>query len=273
MGIDYDFRKGLREVAALGRIAAAHLRQGLPLGEEPRQGARVLQIAKRLAEMGFSLVATVGHRQAPAAAGHDGGGRAQGQRELPAQHRRPHEARRDRASCSIPPRTDGARRDSYLIRRSAVTQNISYYTTVDGAQAAIGGIEALLKGEISVKPLQEYYHPLPPGERGRLRPPMHPPHPRQGPPDRRARRRDPGRRRADGRPHRGARHSLQDRLAALHRRRARARSRPSRSGAPRSSSISSFHDIPQHGGGAPAREATRMGVLMFNVHALRRGAP
>jgi carbamoyl-phosphate synthase large subunit len=38
-----------------------------------------------------------------------------------------------------------------------VTQNIPYYTTVDGAQAAIGGIEALLKGEISVKPLQEYH--------------------------------------------------------------------------------------------------------------------
>jgi carbamoyl-phosphate synthase large subunit len=42
-----------------------------------------------------------------------------------------------------------------------VTQNIPYYTTVDGAQAAIGGIEALLKGEISVKPLQEYYNPPP----------------------------------------------------------------------------------------------------------------
>ena len=27
---------------------------------------------------------------------------------------------------------------------------------------AIGGIEALLKGEISVKPLQEYYDPFPP---------------------------------------------------------------------------------------------------------------
>ena len=48
-----------------------------------------------------------------------------------------------------------------------MTQNIPYYTTVDGAQAAIGGIEALLKGEISVKPLQEYYHPAPPPSRER----------------------------------------------------------------------------------------------------------
>ncbi len=60
------------------------------------------------------------------------------------------------------PQDGRARRDSYLIRRTAVTQNIPYYTTVDGAQAAIGGIEALLKGEISVKPLQEYYNPPPP---------------------------------------------------------------------------------------------------------------
>jgi hypothetical protein len=28
---------------------------------------------------------------------------------------------------------------------------------VDGAQAAIGGIEALLKGEMSVQSLQDYY--------------------------------------------------------------------------------------------------------------------
>src|SRR5256885_8831701 len=40
-----------------------------------------------------------------------------------------------------------ARKDSYLIRRTAVMQNIAYYLTVDGAQTAIGAIEALLKGE------------------------------------------------------------------------------------------------------------------------------
>jgi carbamoyl-phosphate synthase large subunit len=38
-----------------------------------------------------------------------------------------------------------------------VIQNIPYYTTVDGAQAAIGGIEALLKGELRVESLQEYH--------------------------------------------------------------------------------------------------------------------
>jgi carbamoyl-phosphate synthase large subunit len=50
-----------------------------------------------------------------------------------------------------------ARKDSYLIRRAAVNLNVPYYLTVDGAQAAIGAIEALLKGEIQVRSLQEYH--------------------------------------------------------------------------------------------------------------------
>jgi carbamoyl-phosphate synthase large subunit len=50
-----------------------------------------------------------------------------------------------------------ARRDSYLIRRTAVNMNIPYYLTVDGAQAAVGAIEALLKGEHQVRTLQEYH--------------------------------------------------------------------------------------------------------------------
>ncbi|MBI1728823.1 MAG: hypothetical protein HYR50_16305, partial [Candidatus Rokubacteria bacterium] len=57
------------------------------------------------------------------------------------------------------PEDGRARKDSYLIRRTAVTQNIPYYTTVDGAQAAVGGIEALLKGEMTVQPLQDYHAP------------------------------------------------------------------------------------------------------------------
>ena len=43
------------------------------------------------------------------------------------------------------------------IRRAAVSLNIPYYLTMDGAQAAIGAIEALLKGEHQVLSLQEYH--------------------------------------------------------------------------------------------------------------------
>ncbi len=44
-----------------------------------------------------------------------------------------------------------------MIRRTAVTQNIPYYLTMDGAQTAIAAIEALLKGEQQVLSLQEYH--------------------------------------------------------------------------------------------------------------------
>jgi carbamoyl-phosphate synthase large subunit len=51
-------------------------------------------------------------------------------------------------------------KDSYMIRRTAVMHDIPYYLTVDGAQAAIGGIEALLKGDLEVMSLQEYHRGL-----------------------------------------------------------------------------------------------------------------
>jgi orotidine-5'-phosphate decarboxylase len=42
------------------------------------------------------------------------------------------------------PEAGRARADSYMIRRTAVTQHIPYYLTLDGVQAAVGAIEALL---------------------------------------------------------------------------------------------------------------------------------
>ena len=49
---------------------------------------------------------------------------------------------------------------SLIQRRAALAQNIPYYLTVDGIQAAIGAIEALLKGEQGVRSLQEYHADL-----------------------------------------------------------------------------------------------------------------
>ena len=147
--------QGLRQIPARRRLAPAHLGQGLPLRQEPRQARRApgRQAPRR---HGLHPRGDGGHRQAPRAPGHDGRDHPQGGRGIPAEHRRPHEAREIALVFNTP--EDGrARKDSYVIRRTAVTQNIPYYTTVDGAQAAIGGIEALLKGEISVQSLQEFH--------------------------------------------------------------------------------------------------------------------
>jgi carbamoyl-phosphate synthase large subunit len=155
MGIDHDFRKA---------YVKSQLSAGSPLptsgkvfvSVKNRDKRAVLQISKRLAEMGFSLVATVGtakllQRQ----------GMAVETVYKVNESYRPNIVdlmkRGEIALVFNTPEDGRARKDSYLIRRTAVTQSIPYYTTVDGAQAAIGGIEALLKGEISVKPLQEYH--------------------------------------------------------------------------------------------------------------------
>ena len=50
----------------------------------------------------------------------------------------------------------GSRLDGYEIRTAAVTKGVACITTVQGLSAAVQGIEALIRGEISVVPLQEY---------------------------------------------------------------------------------------------------------------------
>ena len=147
--------QGLRQVPARRRLAPAHLREGVPVRQEPRQ-ARRLQVAKRLADMGFSLVATAGTAKLLARQG-----MTVETIHKVAEGYRPNIVdlmkRGEIALVFNTPEDGRARKDSYVIRRTAVTQNIPYYTTVDGAQAAIGGIEALLKGEISVQSLQEFH--------------------------------------------------------------------------------------------------------------------
>ena len=159
MGVDHDFRKA---------YVKSQLSAGSPLptsgkvflSVKNRDKRAVLQIAKRLAEMGFSLVATAGtgkllQRQ----------GMTVEMVYKVAESYRPNIVdlmkRGEIALVFNTPQDGRARKDSYLIRRTAVTQNIPYYTTVDGAQAAIGGIEALLKGEIAVRSLQEYHTRFP----------------------------------------------------------------------------------------------------------------
>src|SRR6201999_262073 len=48
--------------------------------------------------------------------------------------------------------------DSFSLRRTALTHNIPYYTTVAGARAAVQGIGALRRGSLEVAPLQSYLY-------------------------------------------------------------------------------------------------------------------
>ena len=53
-----------------------------------------------------------------------------------------------------------ARSDGYEIRSAAVTADIPCITTVPGAAAAVMGIEALIRGDMTVRPLQELHAAL-----------------------------------------------------------------------------------------------------------------
>jgi carbamoyl-phosphate synthase large subunit len=58
----------------------------------------------------------------------------------------------------------GPRIDGYEIRTAAVARDIPCITTVQGAAACVQGIEALVRGEVGVRPLQELHAALRSGE-------------------------------------------------------------------------------------------------------------
>jgi len=155
MGLDRDFRKAYLK----SQIAAS---SALPtsgkvfVSVKNRDKRALTSLARRLVEMGFGLVATVGTARVLERQG----------MTVELVHKvleghRPNVVdlmkRGDIALVFNTPEDGRARKDSAAIRRTAVSQNIPYYLTVDGAQAAIGAIEALLKGEQEVRSLQEYH--------------------------------------------------------------------------------------------------------------------
>jgi len=155
MGIDRDFRKAYLK----SQIAADSV---LPttgkvfVSVKNRDKRLVMTLAKRLLEMGFSLVATMGTARVL-----ERHGMSVELIHKVAEGHRPNVIdlmKQGEIALVLNTPEDGrARKDSYMIRRTAVTQHIPYYLTMDGAQTAIGAIEALLKGEHHVRSLQEYH--------------------------------------------------------------------------------------------------------------------
>jgi carbamoyl-phosphate synthase large subunit len=113
---------------------------------------------KRLADLGFEIVATAGtgevlRRHGVAC-------------ETVVKHYEVGQGARDAVSLIEAgevaliintPQGSDARQDGYEIRSAAVAADIPCITTVPGAAAAVMGIEALIRGEMSVTPLQELH--------------------------------------------------------------------------------------------------------------------
>jgi carbamoyl-phosphate synthase large subunit len=155
MGIDDDFRKAyLKSQLAAGAPIPASGKVFISVRNRDKR--LLMPLAKRLVEMGFSLVATAGTARVL-----ERHGMTVELIHKVVEGHRPNAIdlmkRGEIVLVFNTPEDGRARKDSYMIRRTAVTQHIPYYLTVDGAQAAIGAIEALLKGEQSVRSLQEYH--------------------------------------------------------------------------------------------------------------------
>ena len=155
MGIDRDFRKAyLKAQLAAGSALPTHGKVFVSV--KNRDKRFVMSLARRLVEMGFTLVATTGTARVL-----ERHGMTVDVIHKVAEGYRPNAVdlmKRGEIALVINTPEDGrARQDSAALRRAALAQNIPYYLTVDGIQAAIGAIESLLKGEESVRSLQEYH--------------------------------------------------------------------------------------------------------------------
>ncbi|QPC88371.1 carbamoyl-phosphate synthase large subunit [Mesorhizobium sp. NBSH29] len=154
MGLDYDYALAFAK-AQLG--AGVDLpRDGtvfVSVRDEDKKG--VLPAVKRLADLGFKVLATGGTQRFLAENG------INAEKINKVLEGRPHieDAIRNRQVQIVFNTTDGqkALSDSKSLRRATLMQKVPYYTTLSGAGAVAEAIAALKAGSLEVRPLQEYF--------------------------------------------------------------------------------------------------------------------
>jgi carbamoyl-phosphate synthase large subunit len=155
MGLDASFERAFAK-AQLG--AGVKLPGGgtafLSVKDSDKAAAVVL--ARRLTDMGFTVLATRG----TAARIREAGLECQVVNKV--LEGRPHcvDAIKSGDIQLVINTTGGGQSvaDSFDIRRSALTQGVPHYTTAAGARAAVHAIAALRAGTLDVAPLQAYFH-------------------------------------------------------------------------------------------------------------------
>jgi len=117
--------------------------------------SRIVETARRLSHLGFRLVATSGTQRflsGESIVCHKINKVLEG---------RPHivDAIKNGDVHLVINTTEGAQAqaDSRSLRRAALLHKVPYFTTLSGANAAALGIEALLSGQLEVRPLQSYF--------------------------------------------------------------------------------------------------------------------
>ncbi len=154
MGIDYDFGKAFAK-AQLGAGVNLPKSGKIFVSVKDSDKEHIIEPVKKLIEAGFSVVATSGTAEYL----NEQGIAADSINKV--KEGRPHcvDAIKSREICMVFNTTLGAQSvaDSYSIRRSTLMHGIAYYTTVAGILAVTDGILAMLRENLDVSPLQEYY--------------------------------------------------------------------------------------------------------------------
>ena len=154
MGIDSSFERAFaKSQLGAGIILPQAGTVFLSIRDADKKG--IAALARRLTDMGFSIVATRGTAGRIRDAG------------LPVSvvnkvlEGRPHcvDAIRSGEIQLVINTASGAQSiaDSFAIRRSALTHGVPHYTTMAGARAAVHAIAALKSGTLEVAPLQSYF--------------------------------------------------------------------------------------------------------------------
>lgn len=154
MGIDNDFGKafGKAQMAAGVKLP---LQGKVFISVKDSDKRHIIELSKKLHEMGFAIVATKGTSSFLNEYG------VPNQPILKVTEGRPNivDAMKSGEIHLVINTTFGAKavKDSYEIRRTALTQNIAYYTTIAGAKAAVSAIDALKRETLDVRTIQEYH--------------------------------------------------------------------------------------------------------------------
>ncbi len=154
IGLDRDFPRAFaKSQLAAGTILPLKGTVFISVRDGDKQAA--FRVAQRFTAMGFKVIATRGTQKALA----DMGVAVEVVNKVA--EGRPHcvDAMISGNVQMVVNTTEGTQslKDSFAIRRTALTRNICHYTTLSGAQAAIEAIAALKDGALDVAPLQSYF--------------------------------------------------------------------------------------------------------------------
>jgi carbamoyl-phosphate synthase large subunit len=154
MGIDYAFPVAFAK-SQMGAGGALPEAGTVFVSVRDADKAGIVDVIRRLAGLGFSIIATTGTQRFLAEKGLDCN------KINKVLEGRPHivDAIKNGGVQLVFNTTEGAQAlaDSRSLRRAALLQRVPYYTTLAGAGAASLGIEALLAGQLEVRSLQSYF--------------------------------------------------------------------------------------------------------------------